>query len=387
MVLVLILRLAVAMVIDTSDWGEFCVGKLFNCETTLGIPSKNNLKEGNINYITRSAIDNGFSGTCGNEEHKNKGNCITIGAEGFVAFWQNDDFVAGNKVYALRHPKMNETNGLFICSALNVLSSRYSFSDARILDKIKLEKIKLPATPDGEPDWQYMESYMKKIMQESEQSIENLNRVEDKKDLIDVSGWGKMCIGDYFNVEYGTYRPKDKLGIGDYNYVTTSGFNNGITDRIDIADHQGNCITVASDGALMGSAFYQKEPFSTSNIVSTLTPFDTTPLNKYNAQFICTLIFNKRSEFGWLGFKFSVDRVRNLIINVPVTSTGEPDWKYMENYMKKIMEESEQTISELQVVASDNHVIEEKSETIKKEDCLDKDKAILEEFLQFCNRK
>ena len=158
-----------------------------------------------------------------------------------------------------------------------------------------------------------------------------------------------MCIGDYFEVEYGTFRPKDKLGFGKYNYVTTSGFNNGITDKIDVADHQGGCITVASDGALMGSAFYQEEPFSTSNIVSTLTPFDKTPLNKYNAQFICALIFSKRSEFGWLGFKFSVDRVRNLVVKVPITSTGEPDWQYMEDYMRRIMDKSEQIISDLQI--------------------------------------
>ena len=337
--------------IDTSSWKEFRVGELFSCETTLGIPSKNDLADGNINYITRSAIDNGFSGTCGNEDHKNKGNCITIGAEGFVAFWQSDDFVAGNKVYALRHPNMNEINGLFVCSALNALSDRYSFADARVLDKIKVEIIKLPATSDGQPDWDYMESYMKAVMEESEKSLENLRKADDTKHLIDVSGWGEMCIGDYFEVEYGTFRPKDKLGFGKYNYVTTSGFNNGITDKIDVADHQGGCITVASDGALMGSAFYQEEPFSTSNIVSTLTPFDKTPLNKYNAQFICALIFSKRSEFGWLGFKFSVDRVRSLVVKVPITSVGEPDWQYMEDYMRIIMDKSEHIISDLQIGA------------------------------------
>lgn len=337
--------------INTGSWKEFKVGELFSCETTLGIPSKNDLEDGNINYITRSATDNGFSGTCGNEDHINKGNCITIGAEGFVAFWQSDDFVAGNKVYALRHPVLNEINGLFVCSALNALSNRYSFADARVLDKIKVEIIKLPATSDGHPDWAYMESYMKRIIEESEQSLESLSKANYTKHLIDVNGWGDMCICDYFEVEYGTFRPKDKLGFGKYNYVTTSGFNNGITDKIDVADHQGGCITVASDGALMGSAFYQEEPFSTSNIVSTLTPFDKTPLNKYNAQFICALIFSKRSEFGWLGFKFSVDRVRNLVIKVPITSTGEPDWQYMEDYMRQIMDKSEQILSELEKLA------------------------------------
>lgn len=161
--------------IDTSGWKEFRVGELFKCETTLSIPSKSNLKDGDINYITRSAVDNGLGGTCGNEDHKNKGNCITIGAEGFVAFWQSEDFVAGNKVYTLRHPEMNEINGLFVCSALNALSGRYSFNNARVLDKIKAEIIKLPATPSGNPDWSYMESYMSRVMQESASCLDSLS--------------------------------------------------------------------------------------------------------------------------------------------------------------------------------------------------------------------
>ena len=101
--------------IDISGWGEFTVGLLFQCETTLSIPSKNDLVPGEHNYITRSTVSNGLSGYCGNTTHLNKGVCITIGAEGFVAFWQDDPFVAGNKVYAIRHPKMNEYSGL-LCS-------------------------------------------------------------------------------------------------------------------------------------------------------------------------------------------------------------------------------------------------------------------------------
>ena len=66
---------------------------------------------------------------------------------------------------------LNETNGLFVCSVLNALSDRYSFSDARVLDKIKVEVIKLPATADGQPDWDYMEAYMKKVMKEAEEYI------------------------------------------------------------------------------------------------------------------------------------------------------------------------------------------------------------------------
>ena len=176
--------------VDVKEWRDFKVGDLFQCDTTLSIPSKNDLTDGDINYVTRSAVDNGLSGTCGNETHRNAGKCITIGAEGFVAFWQSDDFVAGNKVYSIRHEKMTELSGLFVCSALNTLSCRYSFSDARVLDRIKAEIIKLPVTPDGEPDWDYMESYMRAVMDRQAQVIESLSKISKEKHPVSMKLWG-----------------------------------------------------------------------------------------------------------------------------------------------------------------------------------------------------
>lgn len=164
---------------------------------------------------------------------------------------------------------------------------------------------------------------------------------------IDTSGWKEFQIGDYFKVEYGRFHAKDELGTGTVNYITTSGFNNGITNTCEEATHQGNCITVASDGA-MGASFYQEEAFTTSNIVSTLTPLPYTPLNKYNALFLCAIIFGKRTEFGWLGFKMSVDRVRNLRVKLPSTPDGDPDWAYMESYMADLEAKVAESLTMLQ---------------------------------------
>ena len=164
---------------------------------------------------------------------------------------------------------------------------------------------------------------------------------------IDTSEWKEFRIGDYFKVEYGRFHAKDELGTGTVNYITTSGFNNGITNTCEEATHQGNCITVASDGA-MGASFYQEEAFTTSNIVSTLTPLPHTPLNKYNALFLCAIIFGKRAEFGWLGFKMSVDRVRNLRVKLPATPDGAPDWAYMESYMANLETKVAESLTLLQ---------------------------------------
>lgn len=164
---------------------------------------------------------------------------------------------------------------------------------------------------------------------------------------IDTSGWKEFRIGDYFKVEYGRFHAKDELGTGTVNYITTSGFNNGITNTCEEATHQGNCITVASDGA-MGASFYQEEAFTTSNIVSTLTPLPHTPLNKYNALFLCAIIFGKRAEFGWLCFKMSVDRVRNLRVKLPTTPDGDPDWAHMESYMANLETQVAESLTLLQ---------------------------------------
>ena len=346
--------------IDTRTWKEFRIGDLFRIEPTKGKNQQELIEGDDVPYIAASKENNGFNRMVsveGHEDWVSKGNCLQFvhigdAAAGHVNYIPNDFIGMNGKSSCAYNDNLNEYNGLFIASIIvHTNNGKYSFKDSWTGSKVPDTIIKLPATSDGQPDWDYMESYMKAVMEESEKRWKNLKRADDTKHLIDVSGWGEMCIGDYFEVEYGTFRPKDKLGFGEYDYITTSGFNNGITDKIDVADHQGGCITVASDGALMGSAFYQEEPFSTSNIVSTLTPFETTPLNKYNAQFICALIFSKRSEFGWLGFKFSVDRVRNLIIKVPITSTGEPDWQYMENYMRNIMDKSEKAVEDLRKAA------------------------------------
>lgn len=145
-----------------SKWKQFKVKNVFNCETTKALDI-NEFIEGNINYITRSAFDNGYSGKCGNVEYITKGNCITIGAEGKNAFYQNNDFVAGVKVYSLRNKMLNKYNALFITTLLNKKVELYSYGRARILEKIKEENINLPVTSDNQIDWNYMENYIKSL--------------------------------------------------------------------------------------------------------------------------------------------------------------------------------------------------------------------------------
>jgi type I restriction-modification system DNA methylase subunit len=149
-----------------EKWKTFIVGGkdgLFSCETTRAVIASET-EVGEIPHVTRSALNNGISDYISALEYDlNKGNCITIGAEGIIAFYQTKDFVTGVKVYTLRNENINKYNALFICTILNSYKYKYSYGRARILSKIKDEIIRLPATAQSTPDWRYMEKYIKSL--------------------------------------------------------------------------------------------------------------------------------------------------------------------------------------------------------------------------------
>ena len=148
--------------IDTTNWKSFKIKDVFTCETTKSL--KNHDIFGDILYISRSSYNNGVTKKVDISDYKLiQGNCITIGAEGLYAFYQDENFATGIKVYTLRHNRMNKYNAFFITTILNKSIYKYSYGRARILDKIKEEKILLPINQKGEPDFEYMENYIKSL--------------------------------------------------------------------------------------------------------------------------------------------------------------------------------------------------------------------------------
>ena len=152
---------------DVKNWKDFKIGNIFKTSTS-PLSIKAELEKGTVPLISRSALNNGCDGYFDVSEEKiSKGNCITIGAEGIFAFYQPNNFATGNKVYTLKNVNLNKYNALFITTILNKEAYKYSYGRARILSKLSNEIIKLPAITkeDGthEPDWKYMENYIKSL--------------------------------------------------------------------------------------------------------------------------------------------------------------------------------------------------------------------------------
>lgn len=155
----------------------------------------------------------------------NSGNCITIGAEGGIAFYQSDDFIAGIKVYTLRHDRMTCEIGMYLCGALNTHSHIYSYTNARVLDKIKAESIQLPVKPgtdevnytEDDIDWAFMESYIQELeesyIQEldaylKETGLDDYTLTDDEREVLEREPvFKEFEVGELFE----TYTVSKKL--------------------------------------------------------------------------------------------------------------------------------------------------------------------------------
>ncbi|WP_419918985.1 N-6 DNA methylase [Candidatus Poriferisocius sp.] len=144
------------------EWEYFNIGETF--AVTLGpYTDKRELIEGSLPYITRTASNNGVDGF-GRHDTSYEGNCITIGAEGVVAFYQPDEFLKGNKVNIIRHERMSAGIGIFLVTVMDFAhKGTYNYGYALVKARLERSRIPLPVIKPGLPDWDFMESYIGKL--------------------------------------------------------------------------------------------------------------------------------------------------------------------------------------------------------------------------------
>jgi hypothetical protein len=82
------------------------------------------------------------------------------------------------------------------------------------------------------------------------------------------------------------------------------------------------------------TTFYQPNDFCATSDVNILTPKNFV-LNKYIGLFLVTII-NKSENYKWsYGRQCRVGDSKEIIIKLP-TKDNQPDWEYMENYIKAL---------------------------------------------------
>lgn len=122
---------------------------------------------------------------------------------------------------------------------------------------------------------------------------------------------------------------------GKYPFISTGSANNGVACFTDISEaktYPAGCITVASSGNA-GETFYQPVDFKVTNMVIILKPKFI--FNIYIGLFLATLIYKEKYKYSY-GRKAGLERLRDSCLKLPIDNNGNPDWSYMENFIKSL---------------------------------------------------
>ena len=123
---------------------------------------------GYIRYVTRTAENNGCELLAIrneiNEAFIEDGNAISIGDTTATCFYQEEDFITGDHMVIVRADNwMNKYTGLFITALLQGEQYKYSYGRAFLMERIKETILMLPVNSHDNPDWQFMEDYIKSL--------------------------------------------------------------------------------------------------------------------------------------------------------------------------------------------------------------------------------
>lgn len=329
------------MNLNVDSWKEFRLGDLFSEMYKAEAHVKGELEcydvplDNTIRFVSRTEMNNGCdcyvlnNGLSGIE----KANAIAIGDTTATCFYQGEDFVCGDHMVICRADWINLHTALFIISILKQEKYKYSYGRAFKMELISNTMLKLPAA-DNEPDWNYMEQYIKSL---NHNPLTTINKSENVLQL-NIENWKEFKVGDFFDIHPTKFI--EGVSAGDcVNYgvplVVNSAENNGIAGLCDmLPTEEGNIVTF-SDTTDGNTFFYQPKPFIGFAHVQGMYP-KTRKWSKEELLFLSTIMmFDSKGKYSY-GRKMRRDIILEIKIKLPVDKTGNPDWQFMKNYIKSL---------------------------------------------------
>ena len=163
--------------VDTSDWGEFRIGDLFDIVKGARLKMTDRVG-GETPYVGASQFNNGITQYIGNDEHVHPGNVLTVCYNGPVGttFYQPKPFWATDDVNVL-YPKFSLTpeSGLFIAPTIEAVVRNFVYIDKWKKEDMENAEIKLPLDDEGAPDWNLMEETMSVLLQQARSNLDILS--------------------------------------------------------------------------------------------------------------------------------------------------------------------------------------------------------------------
>lgn len=348
--------------LDKVEWKTFRFTEVFQEIQRGKRLTKANQTNGPKPYISSTSENNGVDAFIGNETGIRKfEDVLTLANSGSVGstFYQQFEFVASDHVTALKSENADKYAYLFLSTVVKRLEEKYSFNREINDTRIKREKLILPADKEGNPNFQYMSDFVKKLeLDKAQEVLEYIyiyiyirvkNILEEK--VCEIS-WKDFWIEDVCEIKSGVRLTKANQEIGLRPFVGASDSDNGVTAFVSNTNKSldANVLGVNYNGSVVENFYHPYEAIF-SDDVKRLKWKDEIYGNKYTYLFLKQMILSQKIKYAY-GYKFNGERMKRQKIMLPVTNTGLPDYNCMTSYMQK--QELEQIFKILNYLNKEN---------------------------------
>lgn len=321
---------------EFENWKMFVLDKTFDVSKYGDVENVRALKPGNVRYISTTRFNNGLSKMVSNTDYVvEKGNCITIGIDGsFATFYQHHDFIRTTNIAVLRNVNLNKFNSLFICTVIKAAISKYYYGvKLKSTGVLESTEILLPSK-DDHPDWDYMTDYIKAIYDKQKETLKS--KIDRTIYDIDFSTWKEEKLTTLFEYQRGQRYTKEAQKPGPYPYISSTEENNGVDAHVVLGPRSKvykDCLTMANSGS-RGVTFYHEGEFIASDHVTVLWIKSGRKMSKELGLFLKPIIEKNASRYLY-NKEINDDTIGEIDLFLPYKD-GEPDWDYMESFIKKI---------------------------------------------------
>jgi type II DNA modification protein len=326
--------------LDTSKWKYFEINELFEIiETTKGTTTDELVFGNDVPYIAAKKDDNGFDGMYENEpSFVSKGNCIVFinigeGSAGY-SLYQDRPFIGmKGKTTCGYNCNLNKYSALFLVTILDKERYRYSYGRSYSGDRLLKTRIKLPVTLNGNPDWKFMEEFIKRKYKSIE--VKSSTKNHSSNTNIDTKHWKDFKLKQLFDIYTGSDFILQDAEIGDVPLATHSIENNSISAFVNKECNRklfnSNISLSVSDRGNF-KTFVQSKDFYIGTRVKALEC--KINISKKSLLFISTII-NKES-FRFAYGRNATENIGNIIIKLPINEKQQIDFQFMESYIEKL---------------------------------------------------
>lgn len=336
---------------------EFKISEIFTQERGKE-SSPSRVLDGHVPMIAEIDSNNGFT-KFAKPTKIFKGNAITISVN-FAqnVFYQPVDFCASVNILIIRNDFLNEKNAQYICSVLRKNNAKYDYQNKISKERLNDTVVLLPSSDGINPDYNYMDTIIRKLEHNCIRDLDTYLTVTElndymltdkEKEILSKPVNNKLFkIGDIFKpLKVGYIGKSKKIGSAkktkndEYCIPLTCAKtgDNGIMYWAKKGDFitYNNAISIIADGAVSAGLVYAQPDeagaYSHSYFIQLKNNNVDFRTNIYLACCLNKVIYPKYSRENAPRWN---NKVENDYIILPTTDGTNPDYEYMEQYIRVI---------------------------------------------------